>query len=329
VAVRLAQLLGHEVAFSEMSTGEGVRKQARSLYSGQVLLLENTRFEPGDVTNDPELSAFWAGLADLFVNDAFGAAHRAHASTTGVAEAIRRSGGLAVAGFLMERELRFLSEALESPERPFVAVLGGSKISGKIDVIRSLLPRVDRLLVGGAMANTFFKAMGLEVGGSLIEEDRLDVARSTLEEAGDRLLLPVDCVVAPEITADAVVREVPRDGVGPTDRIGDVGPVTRAVFAAELEGCRTVVWNGPMGVFELASFRGGTLSLAHAVASATDRGALTVVGGGDSIAALEAADVTERVTHVSTGGGASLELLAGARLPGVEALNDASGGGEP
>jgi phosphoglycerate kinase len=323
VATRLEALLGAPVGFSELPAGDAVRVQVDALEDGQLLLLENTRFQPGDEKNEPELSAAWAELADVFVNDAFGAAHRAHASTTGVAEEVRRRGGLAVAGLLLQRELEFLSEALEEPERPFVAVLGGAKISGKIDVIQALLPRVDRLLIGGAMANTFFRALGLEVGASLIEEDRVELARETLQAGADRLVLPVDCLVAAEISEDAEPRSVPRDAVKPGERIGDIGRASRDLFATEIAGARTVVWNGPMGVFETAPFAGGTMAIARAVADATRHGALTVVGGGDSVSAVEAAGVAERITHISTGGGASLELLAGVELPGVAALSDA------
>jgi phosphoglycerate kinase len=323
VAVRLGALLGSPVAFSEDSAGDAVKARAQSLDDGQLLLLENTRFHPGDEKNDPKLAAAWADLAELFVNDAFGAAHRAHASTTGVAEEVRKRGGLAVSGLLMERELKFLSEALEEPERPFVAVLGGAKISGKIDVIQALLPRVDRLLVGGAMANTFFRALGLEVGASLVEEERTALARETMQAGADRLVLPVDCMVAEEISERAEPRSVPRDAVRPGERIGDIGTTSRGLFAKEIARARTIVWNGPMGVFESPPFSGGTLAVAEAVAEATDRGALTVVGGGDSVSAVEAAGVADRITHTSTGGGASLELLAGVELPGVAALSDA------
>jgi phosphoglycerate kinase len=325
VATRLSELVSAPVVFSEDPAGAEAARRVNALRDGEILLLENTRFLAGDEGNDPALAASWAELGDLFVNDAFGAAHRAHASTSGVAEAVRRKGGLAVAGLLMEKELKFLSEALEEPERPFVAVLGGAKISGKIDVIDALLPRADRLLIGGAMANTFFRALGLEVGASLVEEDKVALARATLEKAGDRLVLPVDCVVAAQLEAGASTRDVPRDDVSEGDRIGDIGKVSRDVFAREIARARTIVWNGPMGVFELEPFRAGTVAMARAVAAATDAGALTVVGGGDSVSAVEAAGVADRITHISTGGGASLELLAGEELPGVIALSDAAG----
>jgi phosphoglycerate kinase len=324
VAARLGKLLGQRVRFVPASAGPEVEAAAAELRNGDVALLENTRFMAGDTKNDPALAASWAALADLFVNDAFGAAHRAHASTSGLAEAVMARGGEAVAGLLMARELRFLGDALDHPERPFVAILGGAKISGKIEVIDALLPRVDRLLVGGAMANTFFKALGLETGASLVEDDRIDVARGTLERAGERLVLPVDCVVAAEIVDGAPTKVVRRSEVGAGDHIGDIGSATRDVFAREIAGARTVLWNGPMGVFEVDAFAGGTVALAQAVASACDGGATAVVGGGDSAAAARKAGVAERITHISTGGGASLEFLAGDALPGVVALTEKS-----
>ena len=323
VAAALEEALGSPVRFAGDLVGAEACEAVDSLSDGGVALLENTRFHPGETKNDPELAAQLAGFAEAYVNDAFGAAHRAHASTEGVARAVREKGRPAVAGLLLERELDVLGRALGDPERPFVAVLGGAKISGKIDVIQALLPRVDRLLVGGAMANTFFLALGLEVGASLVEEDRVALARETLEAAGDRLLLPVDCVVADRIEADVEPRVVDRDAVGPDDRIGDIGPRSRALFARELADARTVVWNGPMGVFELEPFREGTVAVARAVADAGGGDALTIVGGGDSASAAEVAGVTDRLSHVSTGGGASLELLAGVELPGVAALDDA------
>lgn len=322
VADRLQDLLGQPVAFSPETVGPAAGAAVSALAPGGVLLLENTRFLPGETKNDPELAAGLAALADHYVNDAFGAAHRAHASTEGVARAVRAVGGEAVAGLLMERELRFLGGVLEAPERPFVAILGGAKISGKIDVIEAILPRVDRLLIGGAMANTFFRALGLETGASLVEEDRVPVARDLLERGGERILLPVDARVADTITEDAVTRAVPRDGVAEGDRIGDIGPDSVDLFGAEIARARTILWNGPMGVFEMAPFAAGTVEVAHAVAAAADGGATVVVGGGDSAAAAAAAGVSHRMTHISTGGGASLEFLAGASLPGVEALSD-------
>ena len=322
VAERLAQLLDQPVEFCPTTSGAKAEERAAALSPGSVLLLENTRFHPGETRGDPAFAAELGRLADLFVNDAFGAAHRGHASTTGVAHVIRERGGRAVAGLLLERELDVLDTALREPKRPFVAVLGGAKISGKIDVIEALLPRVDRLLVGGAMANTFFSALGLEVGRSLLEEDKTDVARRTLEEAGGTLRLPVDCVVASELIEDAATQDVPRTRISPESRVGDIGPASARAFAEELDLAATVLWNGPMGVYEMDPFRAGTNALAHAVAQATDRGALTVVGGGDSVAAVHAVGVADRVSHISTGGGASLELLAGRELPALAALSD-------
>jgi phosphoglycerate kinase len=326
VAEHLATLLDFPVKFSPELVGPAAREAVESLKGGELLLLENTRFHPGETKNDPDLSAALAAYGDLYVNDAFGSAHRAHASTVGAAEGIREKGGEAVAGFLMEKELRYLGMALEDPKRPFVAILGGAKISGKIDVIRALLPRVDRLLVGGAMANTFFRALGLETGDSLVEDDRVELARSILEEGEERILLPVDCVVAPEIGANAETREVARDEVEPGDRIGDIGAGSRELFASALASAETVLWNGPMGVFELAPFAAGTMEVAQSVAAVTERGGSTIVGGGDSAAAAEAAGVADRLSHVSTGGGASLEFLSGSVLPGVAALQTREGG---
>ena len=319
---RLCELMGGTVRFHPGLVDAGAKAAVDALGNGELLVLENTRFDPGETKNSPDLARALADLADVFVNDAFGSAHRAHASTTGVAEEIRRRGGKAVAGLLMEKELDFLGRLLREPERPFVAVLGGAKVSGKVDVIRALMPRVDRLLIGGAMANTFFRALGLEVGASLVEDDRVELARELLRDAGASLVLPVDCVVADRIEDDVLTRIVPRDSVQPGDRIADIGPASRALFALVLAEARTVLWNGPMGVFEKPVFREGTVALARAVASATDRGALTVVGGGDSAAALDAVGMTDRISHVSTCVGASLEFLAGEVLPGVVALSD-------
>ncbi|MCG6958196.1 MAG: phosphoglycerate kinase [Gemmatimonadetes bacterium] len=324
VARYLAGLLGRPVRFVPVPAGPEAESAVAEMKDGDVVLLENTRFLPGDTKNDGELAATWAKLGDLFVNDAFGTAHRAHASTAGLAEAMKALGGEAVAGLLLAKELRFLGDALADPERPFVAILGGAKISGKIEVIDALLPRVDRLLVGGAMANTFFRALGLETGASLVEEDRIQVAKETLERAGDRLILPVDCVVAADIVEGSATRVVERSAVQAGDRIADIGPTTRAMFGREVAGARTIVWNGPMGVFEVDLFAEGTVALAEAVAAACDGGATAVVGGGDSAAAARRAGVADRITHISTGGGASLEFLAGDELPGVAALTERS-----
>ncbi len=322
VAERLSELLHRPVSFAPAAHGPEVRDAVAGLPVDGLLVLENTRYADGETENDMDLGREWASLADVFVNDAFGSAHRAHASTEAVARAMQERSGEAVAGLLLERELAFLSSALDDPKRPFVAVLGGAKISGKIDVVDALLDRVDRLLIGGAMANTFFLALGLDVGASLVEEDRVDLAKETLARAGERLLLPVDCVVAGQISADATTRVVDRTSVREGDRIGDIGPRTLSLFREEILGAGTVVWNGPMGVFEMPPFATGTRGVAEAIAEASDAGALTVLGGGDSAAAAESVGVADRLSHVSTGGGASLDLLAGKSLPGVEALTE-------
>lgn len=322
VASRLAELLAWPVRFGPELTGPRAAEAIRALRPREIIVLENTRFHPGETANSPELARELAATVDLFVNDAFGAAHRAHASTAGVAEALRTRGGRAVAGFLMERELRFLGDALSQPEAPYVVLLGGVKISGKIELMERLLPRADRLLVGGAMANTFYRALGLETGTSLVEEDRVEFARDLLGRAGGKLMLPVDVIVAEEIAENSATVNVDRDAVAPTLSIGDIGTRTRTIFSDELAGARTILWNGPVGAFEVASFAEGTLHLARAIARASDRGALTVLGGGDTAAAASAAGVADRMTHVSTGGGAALEFLAGMELPGVAALDD-------
>jgi phosphoglycerate kinase len=322
VAGKLEEFLGSPVGFCPMTTGPQAQEAVQGMKSGEVLLLENTRFCPEDARNDAEWAEEISFGTKLFVNDAFGTAHRAHASTQGVADAVRRSGGDAVAGFLLERELRFLSNAMADPEHPFVAVIGGAKISSKIDVIEALLPAVDRLLIGGAMANTFFKAHGWAVGDSLVEEDRIDTARRLMDLAGDKLLLPVDVLTAPSITSDVSTRVSAYDEVGEDQHIGDIGPRTAELFVDVVGGARTVIWSGPMGVFELAPFRSGTFEVARAAASTADRGATVIVGGGDSAAAAVAAGVVDRITHVSTGGSASLELLSGNEMPGVAALSD-------
>jgi phosphoglycerate kinase len=258
----------------------------------------------------------------VYVNDAFGSAHRAHASTAGVAEVIRARGGLAVAGLLMEQELAYLGRALDAPVRPFVAILGGAKISGKIDVIQALLPKVDRLLIGGAMANTFFRAQGLETGSSLVEEDRIPLAKQLLESSGDKLVLPRDLVVAEKMAEGVPTRTVGSTGIPAGMSALDVGPETVAEYAGIVRNAKTVLWNGPMGVFEIPEFRHGTEGVARALTEATAQGATTVVGGGDSAAAIAELGLEDQVSHVSTGGGASLEFLEGKELPGVAALSD-------
>ena len=322
IAQRLQELIGKPVQFVPDIVGAEASAAADALPAGGFLLLENVRFLPGEETNDPKLSEALAGLADVYVNDAFGAAHRAHASTCGVAEILKKDGKPAVAGLLMNRELDFLGAALATAERPFVAVLGGSKISGKIDVIENLLPRVDSLLIGGAMANTFFRAMGLDTGSSLIEEDRIDLARELLERGGEKVLLPVDCVVAGEAKAGVRNWVLARDAVPPEGKILDIGPKSVATFRDRIERAKTVLWNGPVGMFEVPEFSHGTEGVAHAVADATARGATTIVGGGDTAAAVESVGLADRITHVSTGGGASLEFLEGKTLPGVAMLSD-------
>ena len=314
VADHLAELLGRPVAFAEDCVGDPAQKAAQALKPGQVLLLENTRFHPEEKANDPVFAAQLASLAEIFVNDAFGSAHRAHASTEGVAHHLP-----AVAGLLMERELKALGKALEAPEHPFVAILGGAKISDKIGVVRSLLQRADRLLIGGGMANTFLAAQGRPMGDSLVEEGSLDLARQLLQEAGAKLFLPVDLVIADAFAADAQQRTVPADGVPDGWRAMDIGPQTVQAFRQALQGARLVVWNGPMGVFEFPAFAAGTLGIAQALA---ESGATTIVGGGDSAAAVRQAGLEDKLSHVSTGGGASLEFLEGKELPGVAALED-------
>lgn len=317
----LDDLLPAPVRFVPRTAGREVAAAIGGMASRSVLLLENTRFLPGETANAPELAADWAGWADHFVLDAFGTAHRAHASTDGLPRAVRARGGAAVAGRLVERELAVLGGTLEDPPRPFVAVLGGAKISGKIDVIEALLPRVDALLAGGAMANTLFGAMGLETGASLVETDRTGVAARLLRAGGAGLVLPVDCVTARTLVSGARTRVVDRSEIAPGEVVGDIGPVTVRLFGEYLAGAATVVWNGPMGVFEVEEFSHGTVDIARAVAEAADRGATAIVGGGDSAAAVRAAGVAARITHISTGGGASLDLLAGRELPGVAALS--------
>ena len=325
VVERLREHLpGRNVRFVPDVVGADAKQAVDSLEPGDVLLLENTRFLAGEETNDRKLSEAFAAEADVFVNDAFGAAHRAHASNCGIAEVMKQEGRPVVAGLLMEKELRFLGDALAEPERPFVAILGGAKISGKLDVIENLLPRVDHLVIGGAMANTFFEALGLETGKSLVEADRVEMAKELLERAGGKLVLPVDCVVAGEAKENARTFLMERTEVPPEGAIYDIGPKSVATFRDFIERSRTIVWNGPMGLFEMEPFADGTRGVARAVADATDRGATTIVGGGDTVAAVEEAGVAERMTHVSTGGGASLEFLEGRTLPGVAVLDEVS-----
>jgi phosphoglycerate kinase len=321
VATHLERLLRQPVEFAADCVGEEAEAKSRALADGRVLLLENLRFHPQEEANDPAFARRLAALGDLYVNDAFGTAHRAHASTEGVAHILRP----AVAGFLMQKELDYLGRALDQPKRPFVAILGGAKISGKIDVLTALLERVDRLLVGGAMMFTFLKAQGRPTGRSLVEDDRLDTARTVLERAkarGVELVLPEDCLASTAVDGSAPARVVPVDGLGPDELGVDIGPSTVRRFADKLRDAKTVFWNGPMGIFEVPAFAHGTLGVARELASATGRGAVTVIGGGDSVAAIQEAGLAERVSHCSTGGGASLEFLEGRELPGVAALED-------
>ena len=319
VAERLSELLEKPVTFVPETRGEKLEAAINALKEGDVLLFENTRFEDLDgkkeSKNDPELGKYWASLGDLFVNDAFGTAHRAHASNVGIASQLESA-----AGFLMEKEIKFIGGAVDNPERPFVAILGGAKVSDKIGVINSLLDKADKVLIGGGMAYTFFKAMGREVGLSLLELDRVELAKEIMEKAGDKLVLPIDNVVAKEFSNDAVATIVASDAI-PADQEGlDIGPKTVELFANYLKDAKTVVWNGPMGVFELPNFAKGTIGVCEAIANL--EGATTIIGGGDSAAAAISLGYADKFTHISTGGGASLEYLEGKELPGVAAISD-------
>ena len=320
VARRLEELIGRKVNFVESTDSDEALQASRALGPGELLVLENTRFLGGEEKNDERLSRSLAALGDFFVNDAFGAAHRAHASTVGIAEHLRP----AVAGLLMQKELEYLGDALSNPVRPFVAILGGAKISGKIDVIERLLPKVDALLVGGAMACTFYRAMGLETGKSLVEEDRVQMAKALLDRAGMRLTLPHDAVVAPSLERAQEARVVARDAIPKDEAMFDIGPRSVDSYSRAIASAKTVIWNGPMGVFETPPFDRGTRAIARATAAATARGATTIVGGGDSAAAVAEAGLEKQMSHVSTGGGASLEFLEGKPLPGVEILDEAT-----
>jgi phosphoglycerate kinase len=319
VARRLAELMPRRtVKFDSHTDTDEAVAATKSLADGQVLLLENTRFLPGEEKNDEALSRRLAQLGDLYVNDAFGAAHRAHSSTEGVAKFLQP----AVAGLLMDKEIAYLHGALEKPKHPFVAILGGSKISGKIDVIEALLPKVDALLIGGAMACTFYKAMGLETGKSLVEADRVEMAHALLDKAKMKIILPHDCVVAPSIDEGDKAKVVPYEQIPHDMMMLDIGPDTAQSYARAITTAKTVLWNGPMGVFEKPPFDKGTRAIAEAMAKATAQGATTIVGGGDSAAAVEQAGLAPKMSHVSTGGGASLEFLEGKTLPGLAALTE-------
>lgn len=317
VAKRLSELLGQEVIMAKDVIGESAKNAVASMKEGQVVLLENVRFHKEETKNDPEFAKALAQLGDIYVNDAFGSAHRAHASTEGVAHYLP-----AVAGYLIQKELEVMGKALENPERPFVAILGGAKVSDKIGVIENLINKVDVLLIGGGMAYTFLKAKGYEVGNSLLEEDKVELAKQLMEKAkekGVKLLLPVDNVVAQEFKADAPHKVVDSDKIEAGWMGMDIGPKTREMFGEEIKKAKTVVWNGPMGVFEMPAFAEGTKAVAKYV---SECGGTTIIGGGDSAAAVEQLGFADKMTHISTGGGASLEFLEGKVLPGIAALND-------
>jgi phosphoglycerate kinase len=313
-AEHLANLLGRPVAFSEECVGPVAEAAAKALKPGDVLVLENTRFYKGETKNDPEMSKQFAALAHIYVNDAFGSAHRAHASTEGVARLLP-----AVAGFLMEKEIQYLGQAIANPKRPFVAILGGAKIVDKIGVIKNLLKIADTVLIGGGMANTFFKAQGYPMGESLVDDEALDMARELLQAGSTHLRLPVDVVIADRFADDANFRVIPMGPIPDGWLIVDVGPETVEAYGKALKGAGTVVWNGPMGVFEMPHFAKGTFGVAQAVA---ESGAISIVGGGDSVSAINQSGLSQQITHISTGGGASLEMLEGLVLPGVAALQD-------
>jgi len=314
----LEALLGMPVTFIEDPATPAAVDATKKLARGAVALVENTRFQKGEEANDPATARMFAALGDFYVNDAFGSAHRAHASTEAVAHLLKP----AVAGLLMEKELDYLGRLLEAPARPFVAILGGAKISGKIDVIKNLLPRVDRILIGGAMAATFYRAKGVATGTSLVETDRIAMAKDLLDTAGAKLVLPTGGVIAPALDKPDQRREAAWNAIPDGWAMYDIDTATQGTYAGLVKGARTVVWNGPMGVFETPPFDAGTLAVARSLAEATAKGTVTVVGGGDSAAAIEGAHLADKVSHVSTGGGASLEFLEGKVLPGVAALDD-------
>jgi phosphoglycerate kinase len=322
VADALAALLGTPVAFADDCVGPAAEKAVAALAPGGVLLLENLRFHAAEEENDSAFAKKLASLADVYVNDAFGSAHRAHASTEGITKHVPQ----AASGYLMKKELDYLGEALGNPKRPFVAIIGGSKVSGKIDVIKNLLPRVDKLLIGGGMTYTFFKAQGIETGKSIVENDKLDLAKSLLKEAGDKLIFGTDFVVTDKFDFKGrtvgALKTVAKDAIPADWEALDVGPETVAAFTKIIVDAKTIVWNGPVGVFEVDATANGTIAVAEALAKATAAGATTIIGGGDSASAVKKAGVASKVSHVSTGGGASLEFLEGKALPGVTALTD-------
>ena len=319
VAKRLGELLGKEVTFVPETRGEQLEEAIRNMNDGDVVVFENTRFEDIDgkkeSKNDTELGKYWASLGDVFVNDAFGTAHRAHASNVGIAS----TGIPTVAGFLMEKEIKFIGEAVEEPKRPMIAILGGAKVSDKIGVIENLIPKADKILIGGGMTYTFYEAKGIKIGNSLVEADKVELAKELIEKAGDKLVLPIDNVCAPEFSNDVETQVI--EGDIPDGLMAlDIGPASVKLFADTLQGAKTVVWNGPMGVFEMSNFAKGTIGVCEAIANL--EGATTIIGGGDSAAAAEQLGFAYKFTHISTGGGASLELLEGKELPGLAAIND-------
>ena len=321
VAKRLSELLDTGVVMAGDCIGTEVMQQVLALQDGEIMLLENLRFHPEEEKNDPEFARELASMGEIYVNDAFGTAHRAHASTEGICHFVQPS----VAGYLIEKELKYLGQALNTPERPFLAILGGAKISGKIDVLENLFGKVDTVLIGGAMIFTFFKAQGYNVGKSLVEDDKVELASHLLQTARDkniRMMLPEDVVAATEFSADAETLTVPVDSI-PENMMGlDIGPKTIDTYSREILQAKTVVWNGPMGVFEIEAFAKGTIAIARALADATAKNTISIVGGGDSAAAVMKAGLASGITHISTGGGASLEFLEGKELPGIAALND-------
>ena len=319
VAKRLGELLGKEVSFVPETRGEQLEEAIRNMKDGDVVVFENTRFEDVDgkkeSKNDTELGKYWASLGDVFVNDAFGTAHRAHASNVGIAS----TGIPTVAGFLMEKEIKFIGEAVEEPKRPMIAILDGAKVSDKIGVIENLIPKADKILIGGGMTYTFYEAKGIKIGNSLVEADKVELAKELIEKAGDKLVLPIDNVCAPEFSNDVETQVI--EGDIPDGLMAlDIGPASVKLFADTLQGAKTVVWNGPMGVFEMSNFAKGTIGVCEAIANL--EGATTIIGGGDSAAAAEQLGFADKFTHISTGGGASLELLEGKELPGLAAIND-------
>lgn len=319
VAKRLGELLGKEVTFVPETRGEQLEEAICNMKDGDVVVFENTRFEDVDgkkeSKNDTELGKYWASLGDVFVNDAFGTAHRAHASNVGIAS----TGIPTVAGFLMEKEIKFIGEAVEEPKRPMIAILGGAKVSDKIGVIENLIPKADKILIGGGMTYTFYEAKGIKIGNSLVEADKVELAKELIEKAGDKLVLPIDNVCAPEFSNDVETQVI--EGDIPDGLMAlDIGPASVKLFADTLQGAKTVVWNGPMGVFEMSNFAKGTIGVCEAIANL--EGATTIIGGGDSAAAAEQLGFADKFTHISTGGGASLELLEGKELPGLAAIND-------